>query len=275
MQRDRSLSAAAALAAVVQAKKLGTEIGKAARKNRVAYSSAEDWQCNKCANVNWPRRMTCNMCNAPKFCDVEERTGFGGGYNDRGVVEYKEREESDSEYDEFGRLKKRVKNSFNSESRRIKTDSKQERSSEEEEDDDDEDGDDGDLAKYNLFSDDEDVIPSSNTKSSKKCPDLKDENNSVNMMNTTSRRSRSRTRSDYKRRQSNSSSRSSSSTSTSSSSSSSTSSSSTSSSTENSSKLQAIFCPELRNDLILSSEVAAVQSLLQNDINHLSRTVNK
>lgn len=37
--------------------------------------SAEDWQCNKCANVNWARRHTCNMCNAPKFTDNEERTG--------------------------------------------------------------------------------------------------------------------------------------------------------------------------------------------------------
>lgn len=47
------------------------------------------------------------MCNAPKFGEVEERTGLGGGYNDRGVVEYKEREDSDDEYDEFGRRKKR------------------------------------------------------------------------------------------------------------------------------------------------------------------------
>lgn len=28
------------------------------------------------------------MCNAPKFSDNEERTGLGGGYNDRGEVEY-------------------------------------------------------------------------------------------------------------------------------------------------------------------------------------------
>lgn len=50
------------------------------------------------------------MCNAPKFGEVEERTGYGGGYNDRGVVEYKERrEEEDDEYDEFGRRKKRRK----------------------------------------------------------------------------------------------------------------------------------------------------------------------
>lgn len=50
------------------------------------------------------------MCNAPKFGEVEERTGYGGGYNDRGVVEYKERrDDDDDEYDEFGRRKKKRK----------------------------------------------------------------------------------------------------------------------------------------------------------------------
>lgn len=33
--------------------------------------------------------------------------GYGGGYNDRGVVEYKERRDSDDEYDEFGRRKRK------------------------------------------------------------------------------------------------------------------------------------------------------------------------
>lgn len=74
------------------------------------FFSADDWQCSKCGNVNWARRQQCNMCNAPKFGEVEERTGYGGGYNDRGIVEYKERrEEEDDEYDEFGRRKKRRK----------------------------------------------------------------------------------------------------------------------------------------------------------------------
>lgn len=56
-------------------KKLGTEIGKAAADKSRGLFTAEDWQCSKCANVNWARRQTCNMCNAPKFTDVEERTG--------------------------------------------------------------------------------------------------------------------------------------------------------------------------------------------------------
>lgn len=56
-------------------RKMGTEIGKAAAEKSRGLFSAEDWQCSKCANVNWARRQTCNMCNAPKFCDVEERTG--------------------------------------------------------------------------------------------------------------------------------------------------------------------------------------------------------
>ncbi|XP_011314629.1 zinc finger Ran-binding domain-containing protein 2 [Fopius arisanus] len=91
-------------------KKLGQEIGKVAAEKSRGLFSADDWQCSKCGNVNWARRQQCNMCNAPKFGEVEERTGYGGGYNDRGVVEYKERRnDDDDEYDEFGRRKKKRK----------------------------------------------------------------------------------------------------------------------------------------------------------------------
>lgn len=41
---------------------------------------------------------------------MEARTGYGGGYNERGTVEYRRREpSSDDEYDEFGRKKRKRK----------------------------------------------------------------------------------------------------------------------------------------------------------------------
>lgn len=49
------------------------------------------------------------MCNAPKFGDLEERTGYGGGFNEREGVEYIHRDESDDEFDEFGRKKKKFR----------------------------------------------------------------------------------------------------------------------------------------------------------------------
>ncbi|XP_061501943.1 zinc finger Ran-binding domain-containing protein 2 [Anopheles gambiae] len=166
-------------------KKVGTEIGKAAAEKSRGLFSAEDWQCNKCANVNWARRHTCNICSAPRFCDVEERTGYGGGYNDRGVVEYKDRVESDDEYDEFGRRKKPKgkpkESSARAAQRRRSTDSEEEASQrysarkeqqkqrhqdeesdddgneDDDEDEDDEDEGDEDLSKYNLWGSDEET----------------------------------------------------------------------------------------------------------------------
>ena len=46
----------------------------------------------------------CNICHAPKFGKIEERTGAGGGFNERGKVEYKENVESDGEYDDVSML---------------------------------------------------------------------------------------------------------------------------------------------------------------------------
>ncbi|CAD5216690.1 unnamed protein product [Bursaphelenchus xylophilus] len=82
------------------------ELGKQAAEKSKGLFSAEDWMCTKCGNVNWARRNTCNVCNAKKLGDAEQRTGFGGGYNDRQNVEYVKRE-YDEEFDEFGRKKKR------------------------------------------------------------------------------------------------------------------------------------------------------------------------
>ncbi|TGZ46441.1 zinc finger Ran-binding domain-containing protein 2 isoform X1 [Temnothorax curvispinosus] len=147
-------------------KKLGQEIGKAAAEKSRGLFSADDWQCSKCGNVNWARRQQCNMCNAPKFGEIEERTGYGGGYNDRGVVEYKERRDDDDEYDEFGRRKKKrklertsdddSKDSKYSSPSRSKPRDKEERNEvdeeeqEENEEEDEEEEEDGDLSKYDL-----------------------------------------------------------------------------------------------------------------------------
>ncbi|XP_074641969.1 zinc finger Ran-binding domain-containing protein 2-like [Tubulanus polymorphus] len=134
-------------------KKGGSEIGKAAADRSKGLFTADDWQCKMCGNVNWARRNTCNMCNSPKYGKLEARTGYGGGYMERDeVVEYKEKQDSDDEFDEFGRRKK--KRNLSSENPPI---AKTNHTYEDEEDDDDEDDDDdGDISKYKLDSDDDD-----------------------------------------------------------------------------------------------------------------------
>lgn len=145
-------------------RQLGHEIGKAAAEKSRGLFSADDWQCGRCGNVNWARRQSCNMCNAPKFGEVEERTGLGGGYNERESVEYVEREDSDGEYDDFGRRKKRPRREERARSRSPRPARKreeepepepeqkaEEEEEEEEEDEENEDeDDDGDLSKYDL-----------------------------------------------------------------------------------------------------------------------------
>jgi len=133
-------------------KKLGVEIGKDAAEKSKGLFSADDWMCTKCANVNWARRSTCNVCNAPKFGDIEERTGYGGGYNERGNVEYVEREESDNEFDEYGRKKKKFRKhpTDNSHKASKVSSSSKRNDSEDEEDEENDDDDDGDLSKYDL-----------------------------------------------------------------------------------------------------------------------------
>lgn len=135
-------------------KKLGQEIGKVLADKSRGLFSADDWQCIKCGNVNWARRQQCNMCNAPKFGEVEERTGLGGGYNDRGVVEYIQRDDSDSEYDEFGRRKKRRDSGGADRNHSEESDHGKEtinqKEDDEDEEDEEEDGDEDDLSKYDL-----------------------------------------------------------------------------------------------------------------------------
>uniref|UniRef100_A0A1I7UGV5 Zinc finger Ran-binding domain-containing protein 2 n=1 Tax=Caenorhabditis tropicalis TaxID=1561998 RepID=A0A1I7UGV5_9PELO len=86
--------------------KIGKELGKEMAEKSKGLFAAEDWICSKCGNVNWARRRTCNVCNAPKLADLERRTGYGGGYMDRQDVQYIKRD-YDEEFDEFGRKKKR------------------------------------------------------------------------------------------------------------------------------------------------------------------------
>ncbi|XP_046386355.1 zinc finger Ran-binding domain-containing protein 2-like isoform X3 [Ischnura elegans] len=144
-------------------KRVGQEIGKAAAEKSHGLFSADDWECEKCGNVNWSRRQQCNMCNAPKFVVVEERTGYGGGYNEREEVEYIKRDESDDEFDEFGRKKKKFRTgkkedeersssrrSTDTQDAKPKPEVKPAPVEEEEEDDDDDEDDDGDLSKYDL-----------------------------------------------------------------------------------------------------------------------------
>lgn len=147
--------------AVPHRKKLGHEIGKAAAEKSRGLFSADDWQCGRCGNVNWARRQQCNMCNAPKFGEVEERTGLGGGYNERENIEYIDREESDGEYDDFGRKKKKYRGNAEDEpleknKSKTEEDEDQKESTkykndvEEEDEDEEDDDDDADLSKYDL-----------------------------------------------------------------------------------------------------------------------------
>uniref|UniRef100_A0A183BMR8 Zinc finger Ran-binding domain-containing protein 2 n=1 Tax=Globodera pallida TaxID=36090 RepID=A0A183BMR8_GLOPA len=173
--------------------KIGREIGKEAAEKSKGLFAAEDWVCTKCGNVNWARRIMCNVCNAPKLADLEVRTGYGGGYMDREDVEYIQRDD-DEEFDEFGRKKKRrgmaeflgtkgvvdedideerktdeeeekeeeeeeehvgIEDELEVKERKEEKDEEEEEKIEDEEDEDDDEGDEADLDKYDLSADPE------------------------------------------------------------------------------------------------------------------------
>lgn len=150
----------------------GPTIGKAAAEKSKGLFSADDWMCTRCANVNWARRSTCNMCGAPKVGSNEERSGLGGGFNDRGTVEYKRRdEESDDEFDDFGRRRKKSRTDQDEDDStrrrssspdttqdddRNEPDDRRDNDDVDDDEDEEDDDDDVDLSKYKLDSDDDD-----------------------------------------------------------------------------------------------------------------------
>jgi len=185
---------------VKNTKKMGVEIGAGLAEKSNGLFSAEDWQCGKCGNVNWARRSTCNVCNGPKFSVEEERTGLGGGFNERGIVEYKEYH-SDDEFDDFGRRKKKGTSRhsvFESAEQGVDgtaVDQDPVIDDEEEEEEEEEEEDDGDLSKYDLWGD---------------AADDKNKDKDDNKKKKSKSRSRSRSRSKKKSRRDRSSSSSSS-----------------------------------------------------------------
>ncbi|XP_047306848.1 transcription initiation factor TFIID subunit 15 [Impatiens glandulifera] len=78
-----------------------------------------DWPCPMCGNINWAKRLKCNVCNTNKPGQNEGgvRGGRGGGYKELDEEEIEESrrrrrgaEEDDGElYDEFGNLKKKFR----------------------------------------------------------------------------------------------------------------------------------------------------------------------
>ncbi|XP_022315972.2 uncharacterized protein LOC111119781 isoform X2 [Crassostrea virginica] len=184
-------------------KKGGTEIGKQLAEKSKGLFSADDWQCKSCANVNWARRMTCNVCNAPKYGKQEQRTGLGGGFMERDeIVEYKERTEDDDEYDEFGRKRKKYRGSTEEKSAPPpppppKEDVDDDDIEEEEEEDDDDD--DEDLGAYDLGASDDDENTNTSAKSQSRSRSSSS-SSSRSSSSRSSRSSRSRSRSSSRSR---------------------------------------------------------------------------
>uniref|UniRef100_A0AC34QD92 Zinc finger Ran-binding domain-containing protein 2 n=1 Tax=Panagrolaimus sp. JU765 TaxID=591449 RepID=A0AC34QD92_9BILA len=132
----------------VQKKKFNPEAGKDGTEKFKGVFTGDDWTCTKCGNVNWARRQICNLCNARRNADAEQRTGYGGGFMDRQEVEYKEKTaDVDEDFDEFGRKKRKTNFGY---------DKPLEKKQRMDEDENDEDDDDTNLDKYKLLSDEDD-----------------------------------------------------------------------------------------------------------------------
>jgi len=178
----------------------GIKIGSNAAEKSKGLFSADDWQCSKCGNVNWARRSTCNVCNGPQFSVEEERTGLGGGFNERGNVEYKERVESDDEFDDLGRRKKKKDQHKKMDS--IVPSVPYEEEEEEEEEDDDDDDEDGDLSKYDLWGDVDEKDDKKDGEKNGKSEDVKSKEavkRKASRSRSSSRHGRSRSKDEKKR----------------------------------------------------------------------------
>ncbi|RIB09647.1 hypothetical protein C2G38_2107985 [Gigaspora rosea] len=94
-----------------------SEVGRDFANRYGGLFSEKDWKCPICSNINWARRAECNQCKTPKpglETTMGSREGRGGGFLERDeVVEYKKSRdaEKDEEWDEFGRKRKKNKDS--------------------------------------------------------------------------------------------------------------------------------------------------------------------
>nr|GEY18990.1 transcription initiation factor TFIID subunit 15-like [Tanacetum cinerariifolium] len=93
--------------------------GRGAAGGPTGLFGPNDWSCPMCANINWAKRLKCNICNTnkPGVSEGGVRGGRAGGYKELDEEELeetkrrrREAEEDDGEmYDEFGNLKKKFR----------------------------------------------------------------------------------------------------------------------------------------------------------------------
>ncbi|KAL0917034.1 hypothetical protein M5K25_012074 [Dendrobium thyrsiflorum] len=92
--------------------------GRAVAGPTTGLFGPNDWPCPMCGNINWAKRLKCNICNTnkPGHNEGGVRGGRGGGYKELDEEEIeetkrrrKEAEDDGEMYDEFGNLKKKYR----------------------------------------------------------------------------------------------------------------------------------------------------------------------